>query len=57
MQPTYEVTNTNILSVIQTHDGSLEVVKEYTLDVPIKKKEIYKAIDGRIELVKVEDVI
>ena len=54
---TFQVTHCRVVSVAQTHAGTIEVIKEYALETPVSKKEIYAAINGRVELVAVEDVI
>ena len=57
MKAYYETPQMTIASVAQHHDGTLHIIKHYTVDTDvIKKEEIYKAVDGVIKLISVLDI-
>lgn len=45
-----------VIDVMQTHDGKLEIIKDYYLETTIRKKEIYACVDGKVDLVSVVDL-
>jgi hypothetical protein len=56
VKATFEPVTCTIDSVYQCHDGTLVVTKTYKFNGVESKKETYAAIDGKVELISVEDM-